>query len=298
MFCFVPRRRRPPQEFIRDITVQDDGIRPVRDAHHWTRDKLGVLQSYLTAYAKACKSAGRFFFIDGMAGPGLNLIGETGEWLLGSTLVACHTAPSFAKCLAMDLDPDNVSALTARCAPFGERAVVARGDCNQDLLPAMEREIPHRFPCFVLLDPEGAELLWSTVRDISAFRRGSRKAEMLILFATEGVNRMMPVETDIELHNEMALNRLFPPESGWRATWMERRQGAITPAEARLRYVKGYMAGLTALGYKYVLHREITRATGALVYHLVFATDDPVGETIMKDVFDQMYPNQSQLKML
>lgn len=167
----------------------------------------------------------------------------------------------------------------------------------------MERYIPKTSPSFVLLDPEGAELEWATVRAIADFRQprwpGAQrlKAEMLILFPTEGMNRMLPVEADIALHNEMRLNQFFPPQSHWRETWERRRSGEITPAEARERYVEGYKSGLDALGYRSVLSRSIERPGGGVVYHLVFATDHPAGETIMDDVFGHMNPNQPQQRL-
>ncbi len=297
------RRRRPPQEFIADIRVADDGLRPVREAHDWTRNKLGILASYLSSYARACTGAGAFYFVDAMAGPGICHIAETEEFLLGSTLIAARTSPLFDRVLALDLAPANVEVLRARTASFGERVIAQAGDANRDLLPLMEQHIPKTAPSFVLLDPEGAELEWATVRGIADFRqprlpRARRlKAEMLILFPTEGMNRMLPVEADIALHNEMRLNQLFPPQSHWRDTWERRRSGKITPAQARERYVEGYKSGLDALGYRSVLSRSIERPGRGVVYHLVFATDHPAGEAIMDDVFGHMNPNEPQQRL-
>lgn len=298
------RRRRPPQEFIAEISVTDDGIRPVREAHDWTRNKLGILTSYLSSYARACTRAGDFYFVDAMAGPGLCHIAETDEFLLGSTLIAARTSPPFARILSLDIVPANVAALERRALPWKDRVFVRRGDANRDLLPLMEEHVPTNKPSFVLLDPEGAELEWATVRGVAAFRRPRRpgaealRAEMLILFPTEGVNRMLPVEADIALYNEMRLNQLFPPQCRWREIWQQRRSGEITPTDARLQYVSGYMAGLRALGYKSVLGRSIERTGGAVVYHLIFATDHPAGEAIMDDVFGHMNPNDPQLPLL
>lgn len=292
------RGRRPPQEFIADITVADDEIRPVREAHEWSRDKLGILASYFGAYARACTRAHGTFVVDGMAGPGLYHIIETGEWLLGSTQIALRAEPAFTRVLAMDLDPEKVAAMKRRVESYGDRAAVEQGDVNRDLVPAMARHISQRAPTFVLLDPEGAELEWQTVRDVAGFRQGPLKAEILVLFATEGVNRMLPVEADIELHNEMRLNGLFPPDSGWRAVWEARRSEEITPAQARLRYVEGYTKGFEALGYRFSRTRPIERSRGGVVYHLVFATDHPAGENIMAHVFDSMKSNRPQLGLL
>jgi three-Cys-motif partner protein len=222
---------------------------------------------------------------------------ETDEWLLGSTLIALETEPAFAKCLAIELRADDAAVLAQRAHAYGSRAVIVQGDANSELVGAMDREIPHRGPSFVLLDPEGTELEWSTVAGAARHRHGPRKSELLILFATEGVNRMLPVEAEIERHNEMALNRMFPPQADWRSVWLARRDGEFTPTEARLQYVEQYMLGLWALGYAAVLRREISRSSGGLVYHLVFATDHPTGERIMTSVFGSMHSNRPQLQL-
>lgn len=293
----ISRNRRPPQEFIKDISVSDDGVRPVRSARPHSREKLGILASYLGAYGRACTKAGEFSFVAAMAGSGLYRIEETDEWLLGSTLVALRSNPAFARCLAMDLSPANVAALRTRVGD-DNRAIVLQGDCNTDLLPAMELHVRNNKPLFVLLDPEGAELEWNTIKAVSTFRHGLLRAEQLILFATEGVNRMLPVETDIELHNEMRLNRLFPPTTRWREVWLKRRHGEVTPADARREYVEIYRQGLFDLGYQHVEPRDVSRPNGGVVYHLLFATDHPAGQKIMTDVFGSMRPNDPQLKLM
>jgi three-Cys-motif partner protein len=290
-------KRRAPQEFIRDITASDDGVRPVRSAKIHTREKLGILTSYLASYGRACRTAGEFSFVDALSGPGMYRVEETNEWLLGSTMIALRSEPRFGRCLAMDLNAENVRALRERTAS-DQRAVVLQGDCNRDLLPAMANHVRRDKPLFVLLDPEGAEVEWHTIQEISGFRAGPLKAEMLILFSTEGVNRMLPVEQEIEAHNEMRLNRLFPPTVEWRTTWQQRRAEEITPADARERYVEIYRRGCEALGYQFTETRPVRRTNGAVVYHLIFASDHPAGKRIMSDVFGSMHPNDPQLPLL
>lgn len=278
--------------------MPDDGIRPVREAFHWTRDKLGILSAYLPAYGRACKTAGQFFFVDAMAGSGLCHIKDTDEFLRGSTLLALNSLPPFSVCLSLEKDARNAAALRSRTERFGPQAVVLEADCNLELGEAMRSHIPRRSPTFVLLDPEGTELDWTTVQAAAAHRLGRRKAELLILFATEGMNRMLPVETEIEVHNERRLDIMFPPGADWRRIWQQRRSGLTSPAEAREQYVAEYRAGLLRLRYRTVIHRRIARTTGALVYHLLFATDDDAGERIMNYVFERMQSNRPQLSLL
>ncbi len=287
-------KRRPPQEFLQDITVVDDGTEPVRAAQPWSKDKLGILWAYLSRYAKACQRAGAFYFVDAMAGPGRYRI--AGELFMGSTPIALAVRPEFAKCLAMDIDEGNVSALRRRTAAFGERAVVLQGDCNRELIPAMRQVIPTTFPVFILFDPEGAELHWHTVQAAAGYRQGPRKSELLMLLATSFLPRMLPNSGLMEAHNVHAMNLVFPPDSGWERIWQGREVGEITPEEVRTQLADAYTSWLrTSLKYAHVEQRAITRpGSSSSVYHLIFASDHPAGQKIMEYVFSTMRPNEAQ----
>lgn len=292
------QRRRPPQQAILDITVADDGIRPVREVPEWTRNKLAILWSYLNAYAKACESARRFFFVDGLAGPGLCKVRGRDEWLLGSTMLALRVEPGFTKCLAMELDSDSVSALGKRAAAFGDRALVLKGDCNIDLVGAMETHLPTTAPVFALLDPEGTQLHWKTVESVARFRHGPRKTELLILLATSFLDRMLPRSAEVEDHNIVALNRVFPTPA-WQRILEDKRGREITPEQGREAQMESYAAWLrNELGYEFVRTRPVSRSgSSASVYHLIFASDHEAGERIMDYVFRTMHPNEPNLRL-
>jgi three-Cys-motif partner protein len=147
--------RRPPQEFINDITSADDGIVPIRDVPEWTLNKLGILWAYLSRYAQACQTAPAFYFVDGMAGSGLCRVKSTGQIVLGSTLIALKVNPQFSKCLALELDTAPFEALSIRRRIYGGRAQVENADCNTTLIERMAKHVPRNAPIFVLLDPEG-----------------------------------------------------------------------------------------------------------------------------------------------
>lgn len=290
-------RRRPPQEFINDITVLDDGIRPVREIPEWTRNKLAILWAYLSGYAEACKNYPPFFFVDAMAGPGLCQVRATDEFLLGSTLIALKTEPPFTRCLSLEYSSDSTSALLARTTSHGERAIVRQGDCNRDLLSFMSEYIPQNRPLFILFDPEGAELQWTTVEEAARFRQGQRKSELLILLATSFLDRMLPNQAEIELHNLVRLNQVFPTPQ-WQQSWERKRSGEITPEQERQENAELYVRWLRdSVGYNFAASRKVTRpGSNASVYHLIFASDHDAGERIMTHVFDTMYPNEPNLK--
>ena len=80
--------------------------------------------------------------------------------------------------------------------------------------------------------------------------------------------------------------------SAWWDVFQARLDGEIDPSAARDEYLELYRKDLKALGYAQVISRRVTawRGQGNVpqeLYHLFFATDHPVGETIMRDVFDR-----------
>lgn len=285
-------RRRPPQDFLTDIAVEDDGGR-TRLAQPWSKNKLGILASYTSAFALACKSAGQFYFVDAMAGPGVYRFANTNEHLLGSTMIALGTEPVFHRVLSMDLEPSNVRALQERTRQYSERSVVLRGDANEDLVAAMTEHINARAPIFVLLDPEGTELRFQTVESVASFRQSGQKAEILVLLASSFLERLLPNDGEFVDRNIDAINRVLP-STGWQELWERKQAGEITSEEERAGYANQYQAWLRdSLKYRYTAARRITRpGSDATVYHLVFATDHKVGDRIMADIFSSMYPNE------
>ena len=283
---------RNPDDFLSDITVPFDGIDEVRKAKLWSRDKLGILAMYLPAFASAChEKAPDFYFVDGLAGPGLYYFEATKAWVLGSTLLALRATPPFAKVVSMELSKAKARALTRRTDSVRERSIVEPGDCNRDLIPLMEREIPKAAPVVVFLDPEGLELEWHTVVKMSEFRRGNRKVELLILVPTGSIGRSAEVEEDYETHGATKTDFMFPNHSSWRRAWAARKGDELTPEGFREALAEDYKQGLSDLGYRHVETRAITHGgrDDASVYHLVFATDHEAGQRIMEHVFSKMY---------
>lgn len=264
-------------------------VRPIKDH---TLDKLAVLESYFPAFCTACSGkAPGWNVVDGFCGPGFNEVERTGELVYGSPLLALRAEPAFNRCLCMDLDADNVATLKARSQPYGERAVVLRGDCNVDLVPAMYEHLERAAPTLCVLDPEGTELHFSTIEAASKFRTGPRKTELLILLPTHtGFIRMLSVDKPPEQWAIDRMNALYGTQGFWERIYNERRDGSTTTDEATTRYVKLFAWNLKEwLGYKTVLDREIRADAfrGALRYFLIFATDSNAGREIMDHVFDR-----------
>jgi three-Cys-motif partner protein len=256
---------------------EDDGLL-IRSAKPWVRDKLGILERYLDQYSWICsRRTPAWYYVDAFAGPGINQIETIGVLMWGSPLLALRVQPPISRCLLIDSNRRAVSALTKRVEPFGDRAIVERGDCNVDLLRLMEAQVNRRGPCLCLLDPEGMEVDWVTIEALANFRRGRFRTELLILFDDDGVGRVMPTWT-IDPANESRIRRFWRNDR-WRAVLERRQKMELTWSQVRFAYLEIYVQDLHALGYEHVLTRQIRSRgrEGAIQYHLVFATDNKAG---------------------
>jgi len=268
----------------------DDG-RAMREAGPWALDKLGTVKLYLPAFTQACKKAGAPNLVDGFAGPGINVIKSTGQLTWGTAMLGVGTVPPFGRCLTMDLDSENVDALSARAHNINDRAIVLQGDANAHLVPAMRANLDPGLPTVVVLDPQGPHLEWATVEQIAAFRTGRNKAEQLILLPTHiGMLRELPSDPEAAIAEwaERDFMRVFGNDR-WHAILQERQNKRITTDEATTKYVQLYGRGLREqLDYAYVFEREVRWGGphGQLMYFLVYATDHPAGGKIMDHCFN------------
>jgi three-Cys-motif partner protein len=259
-----------------------DGF-PARDAASWTEEKLMILTAYLERFATATKKAGGWYGLDLFAGTGLNWSTTRDETIDGSALVALRSKPQAMKLIAAEKHPSAFEALAARTEPYGKRAALFNEDANR-IVEKMLAPIPRRAPAFAFLDPEGSELEWPTVEAIAAHKAGysPNKIEQLILFPTDmGFVRLAPDHPEL-------VSRIYGHDR-WRQIFERRATGDITAEQARSEYVRLYGEGLTGLGYRVVLDRQIRKSNGSPMYFLIFATDNEAGERIMDHVFDQVH---------
>ena len=264
----------------------DDGL-AINEAGSWAYDKLSVPRKYAPAFGSACQSWREWFYVDGLAGSGVNRIAEEGGRLIwGSPVIALRSKPAFTRCLFLEQDGAKAAALDARTEALADRRIVEQGEVNRDLLPLMRGNLPRRNPVLVILDPYGMELDWATIRALAAFREYKWKAELLMLFPIDGINRAMMALGDLD---ERTLDRFWGDKS-WHQLWKERKMGELrTPDQTRNRGLELYTGKLKGeLRYAHAFSKDVRRAghAGGFKYTLVFATDNPTGATIMNDIFD------------
>lgn len=279
----------------RQLAWADDG-RPVRSVGGWTRDKLALLAYYLPAFAKLCTDkVGGWYYLDGFAANGVN---RTQEFPLakGTALIGLSQSPPPTKALLIERNHDDVETLRARSIPFLTETLVLEGDANE-LIPKQLAffDLPH-LPGFCVLDPEGLELDWTTIQACAEHRRGRTPYELLIYFSTPGAARTGAVQAAGYVEKtEARLQRLFGNES-WREVAQQQGRRVLAPGEASNLYLSMYESQLRNLGYTTVLSRPSLRQDGVLVYHMVFASANEAGASIMASAFKRAYGSQVPLQ--
>jgi three-Cys-motif partner protein len=286
-----------------DYQEASDGF-TARVAPIWTEEKLRVLECYLNAFAKACKSHPLgWYALDIFAGGGLNISGTSGAEIKGSALIALEACrPLAQRVMLCERNSKVIPALTHRVTPYGERAKVFCGDANV-LIKDMLALAPKTAPTFAFLDPEGSELAWSTVEAIADHKRHSSqyKVEQLILLPTDmGFVRMLPINSETDEASAAKLTAMFGHDR-WYEIYEQRKKGHLSPDAARTAYVDLYCQDLLDLGYKHVQEREINKIKqdgtfGAPMYFLIHASDNDAGERIMGWCFDKRHvrPDEEQ----
>ena len=286
-------KRKTSKEILSELAAEDDGL-PTRSIGVWTLQKLAILQLYLPAFSRACQPRGGCY-VDGMAGPGIGRVKEAAPdafYAWGSPLVALRTKPPLDRVVLMDDGQRNVDALRKRSTEYSSKTVVRKGDVNTDLVDLVRTEIGPAAPCFCFLDPEGPELRWETVEGLAHLPRSKRKLELMILFPLDmALLRLLPTDKPMREEDQEVVSLMFG-NSAWWDVYQARLAGEIEPSAARNQYLELYRKDLKALGYQEVISRRVTawRGQGNVpqeLYHLFFATDHPVGKTIMRDVFDR-----------
>lgn len=289
-------RRKTSQQILGELEAEDDGLftRPIGT---WSLEKLATLLLYFGAFSNACRSADGGYYVDGLSGPGVCRIKGAKQppyrvW--GSPLLALRTRPEFLRCILLDKNPRTVEILRARVADYGDRAGVHEGDVNLELARLIQEQVPPRAPCLCFLDPQCTELSWTAVRSVALTPDRTRKPELLILFPLRmGLLRLLTTKRPISPESREGLDSTFPSREWW-TVYEARLEGKISPECANSRYLDLYCGGLKALGYRWVRSKPIKAQLGPgmrrqEMYHLVFATDHPAGDKIMRDVFQRPY---------
>jgi three-Cys-motif partner protein len=208
-------------------------------------------------------------FIDLFAGPGRARIRETGEFIDGSPLIALqHPDAPFTRTILCDVDSENVRSLAARAAPFGDRALIVEGDCNEKI-DEVARAIPGHGLNLALVDPfRVRDLHFETIRRLAGFAR----MDILLHFPTNAIKRNLH---EPKFHDQV--DRFFGT-----TTW----RGRITEASDVVQLIDVLREQLQPLGYTDVKLNSmpIKNDKNNVLYHLVFASKHDRGDQIWQSI--------------
>lgn len=255
----------------------------------WTRGKLDLLRRYLDAFTTASKSQSEILYLDLFGGQPTNRERLTEHDLDGSARIALSTGDApFSRLRCFELEPfaTRLGAALQRDFP-GRDVQVIPGNCNETIGATLSSLASVNWaPTFAFVDPNGADVEWSTLEALAKFKKAGRtKTEIWLLLAVGMFTRTLPIDGDVRLQDASKLTRLYGTSS-WQHIYEARVQGRLSPGEAREEYVNLMRWRLeTVLGYRWTHPLEIFNERGSSIYHMVFATDHEAGNRIMTDLY-------------
>jgi three-Cys-motif partner protein len=263
-----------------------------RDWGPWTIIKLDALEKYYSAFTTASKSAKRTLYLDLFGGEPENRERATERVFPGSALRAAMATPPFTKLLVSELDEQAAKKQRdALTRIVGDRAEVLPGDCNV-VIPAAMRSLDRRFrwaPTFALLDQYSAEISWETVKFLATYKDAAAptKIELCVFFSGSFIVRgLRGPHGQVNAGYAARVDALFGNHI-WRELQAARDDGVLTGGQLNFELVNLMRSQLQAeLGYATTIPLEVLNTAGRGIFHLIFATDHPVGDRIMRTLFE------------
>ena len=261
-----------------------------------TLAKISILHAYLNRWFEILgrkKYRQNLWYIDGFAGPGeytnspkgspvaaIEAASETlqranGQWIAG----AIH-------CVFMEENPKRFDHLTNKVGNINKPKKIHTHFFNStfvDGLSELRKQAHNPFappsPLFAFVDPFGATgVPFSDVKDLLS----RESSEVLINFDSDGIGRIFRAKG--AANHEEILNRIFGDDS-WKTELAKHQishelyRGVLALYKQKLR---------TLRNVRYVFAFEMRSAKGTIDYHLVFASQHPLGLEKMKEAMKKI----------
>ena len=258
----------------------------------WSEVKLEILKQYAAAYSTILNAQRapvlHHVYVDAFAGAGLNISKSSGEFIPGSPVNALSVRPPFREYHFIDLD--RTKAGTLRDLAAARKDVhVHEGDCNEILLerifPQIKFEDYRRGLC--VLDPYGLHLDWEVIR--TADTMGS--IDTFLNFPVMDINRnVLWRKPEAAGKADIARMNRFWGDDSWRTIAYPSVPGLFGPMHEKASndvIAEAFRARLmTTAGFKRVTKPlPMRNSRGAVVYYLFFASQKPVANNIVADIF-------------
>lgn len=276
----------------------EDGL-VMRESGAWVTEKLDYLKRYIEIFEKSMRNIWpRRNFVDLFAGPGKCYDRKSGAIYLGSPIIALTTQYPFTNYFFVDYEPENISALRERCGAshllgaikfFADDGNQVVNEIVTDIRESDRKEKSNSLN-LAFLDPDGLDLNWNTVATLASVP----KMDLIIHYPVMGLKRMLEVATKRDEH---AID-LFFGDKEWRTIYGKSKDASVVEQELLLHYKQK----LENLGYKEVVQKEPTVADPAikntrqgLLYRLLFASKNPLGDKFWKEVTKRNMYGQRKL---
>lgn len=259
----------------------------------WSELKLEIVEKYGAAYTRAFASHPglKKYYVDSFSGAGAHISKSTKRMIDGSPVRALRISPPFDRFFFIDLNDQKTAHLKELC---GERpnVHVETGDASryliETLLPTIHYAKYNRALC--LFDPYGLHLDWRAME--MAGKSGA--VDMFLNFPVMDMNRNA-IWRDPGAVPQDGIDRMnkFWGDSSWRtAAYSEHPQTDLFGPSAIIKHgneaiVKAFQERLkTVARFKYVPEPlPMRNSINAVVYYLFFASQKPVADRIIKDLF-------------
>jgi three-Cys-motif partner protein len=274
---------------------------PPRKWGWWTEQKLDVLGDYLAGFTTASAKAGSTIYLDLFAGQDQNVSRSRDEHVIrGSARRALDAAPPFSVLRFFELASKASQLDTALKSEYPQRDFhVEPGNCNDTIAGVLaDLEDVNWAPTFAFLDQQSTEVRWSTLEELARFKRPDKwKTELWLLCASGLLPRGLRLRTEsLDTAVAAQMTHMFGTDV-WVDALTLAREGRLTGSEFRAELTNLMRWRLeTVLGYKTTMVFKITNTGGSEIFDMIFATDHPVGEKIMKDIYSKAMQRQPDLR--
>ena len=280
------------------LEPSEDGL-PMRPSGAWVAEKLDYLKRYIDIFETSMRDKWRRRnFIDLFAGPGKCRDRNSQSIYLGSPILALTTQYPFTGYFFVDSEPEYIQALETRCtlSNLMDKISFTADDGNKAVnkivgeIRAIDKKEKSNSLNLAFLDPEGLELQWNTVAALASVS----KMDLIIHYSVHGLKRTLENASKVEEHKL----DLYFGDREWRAIYQQIGDVSVVERELLLHYKKK----LHALGYIEIIQDEqtgneppIRNTRGGLLYRLLFASKNPLGEKFWKQVTRRNVHGQRRL---
>ena len=286
---------------------------PLDKVGKWSELKLEIFEKYVRAYTTILGAKGRklkYIYIDAFAGAGECISKKTAEIIPGSPLRALEVEEPFDEYHFIDLSQEKISYLKnivhERFPQLVNRIRFYNQDCNQ-VLPEIFETIKwseyKRALCF--LDPYGLHLKWDVIEKAgkAGLDEGGRNIiEIFLNFPLMDMHRNIFWKNPANLYDAQ-IRRMddFWGDNSWKNVTYTTQATLFGEEEVRLTSVmeplkKAFIKRLKDIaGYRFVVEPLLVRMEivgGPPLYYLFFATGNPTGYKIVKNIFDKIRERQ------